>query len=85
MEKKLTGIEKFFIESWESWDEIETGCFVFNDVVPREGVFPSYVEDAMDYIIIDTSNCIIEVYDIDDEILFKGTITCVSFVRKFDA
>lgn len=62
------GIEYQFVESWEEWDELAGGCFLFMNVQLRKDVFPEHLlENTETHLEVDTSECLIRVYQPDTD------------------
>ncbi len=60
--EELNGIEKFFCDSWEGWDLLDTGVFYFYDPVVKEELKKA-VPFEISGMVVDTGNAFIEFYD----------------------
>lgn len=84
MSKRNKGLEYSFVESWDGWDEQDTGDFYFYDVKLREDVFgldfiEKYKGQKLD-LALWTQSSIVEIYlafDETGEPIFKRKIKAV--------
>ncbi len=68
---QATGIERFFCSEWSGWDDMDYGVMGLYDAKLLPGVYgPEAI--TVDFLVVDTMQCNIVVYDKDVEVLKKN-------------
>lgn len=62
----MKGIEKYICSGWSGWDLIDTGVFMFYDPILLDNVKELVGHDEVSYVVVDTSNCILQFYVDED-------------------
>lgn len=59
--QQLTGIEKNFVQSWESWDQLDTFSMIFMNCELQPGVARKVGRDFADWVTIDAETSFVQI------------------------